>query len=214
MANVLPSTIGGDALRVSRLSRDNGESPDQLRLGGARTAHRVAGAAGHHARRRSPSTRACATSAGPPRWPSAWPPARSSLLVVVLVLTARPAHRAPLAHNEGWRRFTGAVRFGLRQLVHDPAAAAACSPPGFAYQLVLVVAALMAAQALGMPTAAGPTALLAFVPGRAHRPGAADHASPARRPRGAVRAVPAPARRAPQPGHRARPAALPAEPRW
>ena len=27
LANVLPSTIGGDALRVSRLSRDNGESP-------------------------------------------------------------------------------------------------------------------------------------------------------------------------------------------
>ena len=35
---------------------------------------------------------------------------------------------------------------------------------GFAYQLVLVTSALMAARALGMPAGVGPTALLAFVP--------------------------------------------------
>ena len=35
---------------------------------------------------------------------------------------------------------------------------------GFAYQIVMVVSALMAARALGMPAGVGPTALLAFVP--------------------------------------------------
>ncbi len=35
---------------------------------------------------------------------------------------------------------------------------------GFAYQLVLVLAALMAAKAVGMSVAVGPTALLAFFP--------------------------------------------------
>ena len=56
VSNVLPTTIGGDVLRVSRLSRDTGEIARHVRLGRARAADRLAGAAGHHARRLRSST--------------------------------------------------------------------------------------------------------------------------------------------------------------
>ena len=162
MANVLPSTIGGDALRVSRLSRDNGQPPTSFasvvleRLTGwlvLPVITLVAFAVNPGLRHLG---RASAVAFGVAA-------ATLTLLVVVLVLTALPRSNS-LANNEGWRRFTGAVRFGLRKLMHDPAAALRVIATGFAYQLVLVVAALMAAKALGIPSAAGVTALLAFVP--------------------------------------------------
>ena len=43
MSNVLPTTIGGDVLRVSRLAGDR-RAPEDVRVGGARAAHRLAGA--------------------------------------------------------------------------------------------------------------------------------------------------------------------------
>lgn len=165
MGNVLPSTIGGDALRVSRLSRDNGEAPTAFasvvleRLTGwlvlpvitltgllVNPGLRDLGRA---------STIAFATAAG-----------TLALLAVVLVLTAQPGRglEARLEHNEGWRRFTSAVRFGVQRLARRPGATARILATGFAYQLILIAAALMAARALGMPAGVGPTALLAFVP--------------------------------------------------
>ena len=165
MGNVLPSTIGGDALRVSRLSRDNGEAPTTFasvvleRLTGwlvlpvitltgllVNPGLRELGRA---------STIAFATAAG-----------TLVLLTVVLVLTARPGQglEGRLEHNEGRRRFTGATRFGIQRLAHHPRATAQILATGFAYQLVLIAAALMAARALGLPAGVGPTALLAFVP--------------------------------------------------
>ncbi len=162
MANVLPSTIGGDALRVTRLSRDNGQSPTSfasvvlermtgwlvlpvITLGGL-----LINPGLRHLGR---ATTVAVTVAS----------VTLLLLVAVLVLTARPG-ATTLAHKEGWRRFASAVRMGLRQLVHDPPAAARVIGTAFAYQLVLVVSVLMAARALGMPPGVGPTALLAFVP--------------------------------------------------
>lgn len=165
MGNVLPSTIGGDALRVSRLSRDNGEAPTTFasvvleRLTGwvvlpvitltgllVNPGLRELGRA---------SAIAFATAA-----------VTLVLLVVVLALTARPGRglEGRLEHNEGWRRFTSAVRFGVQRLAHHPSATARILATGFAYQLVLIGAALMAARALGLPAGVGPTALLAFVP--------------------------------------------------
>ncbi|NLD78230.1 MAG: flippase-like domain-containing protein [Acidimicrobiales bacterium] len=165
MGNVLPSTIGGDALRVSRLSRENGETPTTFasvvleRLTGwvvlpvitltgllVNPGLRELGRA---------SAIAFATAAG-----------TLLLLTVVLVLTARPGRgiESRLEHNEGWRRFTSAVRFGIQRLAHHPGATARILATGFAYQLILIAAALMAARALGLPAGVGPTALLAFVP--------------------------------------------------
>jgi uncharacterized membrane protein YbhN (UPF0104 family) len=52
----------------------------------------------------------------------------------------------------------------MGRLRRHPAAAINVLVVGFAYQLVLVLAALMAAKAVGMSVAVGPTALLAFFP--------------------------------------------------
>jgi len=165
MGNVLPSTIGGDALRVSRLSKDTGEGPIIFasvvleRLTGwlvlpVMTLIGLALNPGLRDLGRA-STIAFAIAAG-----------TLVLLAVVLILTGREGKglEGRLEHNEGWRRFTSAVRFGVHKLVHEPAATARILATGFAYQLILIGSALMAAKALGLPAGAGPTALLAFVP--------------------------------------------------
>ena len=166
MGNVLPSTIGGDALRVSRQSRDSGEPPTSFasvvleRLTGwlvlpVITLFGLAINPGLRELGRA-SAVAFGVAAG-----------TLLLLVIVLALTARPGKGLEgklEAHNEGWRRFTTATRYGLNRLLSDPHAAARVLATGFAYQIVMVVSALMAARALGMPAGVGPTALLAFVP--------------------------------------------------
>jgi len=165
VGNVLPSTIGGDALRVSRLSKDNGEPPTTFasvvleRLTGwfvlpvitltgllVNPGLRELGRA---------TTIAFATAT-----------ATLALLTVVLVLTTRGSADIEdrLEQSEGWRRFTGAVRFGIAKLAHAPGATARILATGIAYQLILIASALMAARALGLPAGVGPTALLAFVP--------------------------------------------------
>ncbi|HEX2575853.1 MAG TPA: lysylphosphatidylglycerol synthase transmembrane domain-containing protein [Aquihabitans sp.] len=165
MGNVLPSTIGGDALRVSRLARDTGEAPTTFasvvleRLTGwlvlpVITLLGLAVNPGLRELGRATSL-AFGVAVG-----------TLVLLAVVLVLTARQGSgiEAKLEHNEGWRRFTGAVRFGIRRLAREPAATARILATGFAYQFILIASALMAARALDLPAGAGPTALLAFVP--------------------------------------------------
>ncbi|QXC63275.1 flippase-like domain-containing protein [Aquihabitans sp. G128] len=165
MGNVLPSTIGGDALRVSRLSKDTGEGPTTFasvvleRLTGwlVLPVITLIGLAVNPGLRElgRASALAFGVAAG-----------TLTLLVLVVVLTTRAG--APLEDkldkNEGWRRFTSAVRFGIQRLVHEPAATARILATGFTYQLILIGSALMAARALNLPSGAGPTALLAFVP--------------------------------------------------
>ncbi len=165
MGNVLPSTIGGDALRVARLSRENGEAPTTFasvvleRLTGwvVLPLITLTGLALNPGLRElgRASTIAFATAAG-----------TLVLLAAVLGLTATSGRgiEARLEHNEGWRRFTSATRFGIQHLTRQPAATARILATAFAYQLVLIAAALMAARALGLPAGVGPTALLAFVP--------------------------------------------------
>ena len=165
MGNVLPSTIGGDALRVSRLGKATGNAPIVFasvvieRLTGwivlpVITLLGLAVNPGLRDLGRA-STIAFAVAAG-----------TLTLLVLVLMLTARPGQglEGRLEHNEGWRRFTSAIRFGIHRLAREPAATARILVSAFAYQFVLISAALMAARALGLPAGVGPTALLAFVP--------------------------------------------------
>lgn len=165
MGNVLPSTIGGDALRVSRLSKDTGRAPIVFasvvleRLTGwlvlpvitltgllVNPGLRKLGRASYLATAVAVSTLA--------------------LLVIVVFLTARQGRgiEARLETNEGWRRFTVAVRYGVHTLVGNPRATLRILATGFVYQLIIIAAALMAARALNLPAGAGPTALLAFVP--------------------------------------------------
>jgi uncharacterized membrane protein YbhN (UPF0104 family) len=165
MGNVLPSTIGGDALRVSRLAKDNGEPPTTFasvvleRLTGwfvlpvlTLTALLV----NPGLRELGRATAIAFTTAS----------ATLLLLAAVLYLTFRDssALEQRLEHREGWRRFTGAVRLGIVRLRDAPAATVRILATGLAYQLILIASALMAARALDLPADVGPTALLAFVP--------------------------------------------------
>lgn len=165
MGNVLPSTIGGDALRVSRLAKENGEPPTTFasvvleRLTGwlvlpVLTLTALIVNPGLRELGRA-SAIAFATAS-----------ATLVLLAAVLLLTFRRASALEqrLEAREGWRRFTGAVRLGIVRLRHEPWATARILGSGLAYQLVLIASALMAARALELPADVGPTALLAFVP--------------------------------------------------
>lgn len=162
VSNVLPTTIGGDILRVARLSRENGESPTTFasvvleRLTGwfvLPVITLVGFAVNPGLRGLGQATRIAMLVAG------------LTLLALGLVVAAVANHRigGRFASSEGWRRFAGAVHLGVARLRAHPASAAGVLAVGLLYQLVLVLAAVMAARALGIDDV-GPTALLAFLP--------------------------------------------------
>jgi uncharacterized membrane protein YbhN (UPF0104 family) len=162
VSNVLPTTIGGDVLRVSRLSRDTGESPGTFasvvleRLTGwlVLPILTIVGFAVN------PGLRHLGEATG-----LALAIAFGTLILLGGVLLAVASRRVGgrIGTNEGWRRFAGAIHLGLRRLRESPGAAVGVLVAGFAYQLALVLAAMAAAQALGLKPA-GLTALLAFFP--------------------------------------------------
>lgn len=162
VSNVLPSTIGGDVLRVARLGRETGESPRTFasvvleRLTGWLVLP-VISVAGFMV---NPPLRGLGTASR-----VALGLAFATLLALGIVLYAVADQRVGgrFAAKDGWRRFAGAVHLGVDQLRRRPRAAADVLLVGLVYQLALVLAAVAAAQALGVRPA-GLTALLAFFP--------------------------------------------------
>jgi glycosyltransferase 2 family protein len=162
VSNVLPTTIGGDVLRVSRLSRDTGESPGTFasvvleRLTGwlvLPVITLVGFVVNPGLRHLGAATRVALVLAF----------ATLALLLGVLAAAGSPRLGGRFAARDGWRRFVGAVHLGIERLRSHPSAAANVLLAGFAYQLALVLSAVAAAQALGLRPA-GLTALLAFFP--------------------------------------------------
>ena len=163
VSNVLPTTIGGDVLRVSRLSKDNGESAESFasvaleRLTGwlvLPVITLVGLLVNPGLRHLGNATRvAVALSIG-------------TLVALGIVLAGVASQRfgRRVGGSDGWRRFAAAIHLGMSKLRRHPRAAINVLVVGFAYQLVLVFAALLAARAVGMSVAVGPTALLAFFP--------------------------------------------------
>jgi uncharacterized membrane protein YbhN (UPF0104 family) len=84
-------------------------------------------------------------------------------LTVVLWAANHPRLGGRFAQRDGWTRFIGAVHVGVEKLRRHPRAALSVLGAGMAYQLVLVLAAVAAAQALGIADV-GLTVLLAFFP--------------------------------------------------
>lgn len=161
VANVLPTTIGGDVLRVARLARDNGRLPDSF---ASVVLERLTGWLV------LPVITFVGLVLNPPlqdlgqATQVAFGLACGTLVALALVMVAVAAQRfGEIDAERGWRRFLAAVSLGLGRLRAQPRQAANVILVGFAYQLVLVAAAVMAARALGIPDA-GPTALLAFFP--------------------------------------------------
>ena len=162
VSNVLPTTIGGDVLRVSRLSKDNGEPADTFasvvleRLTGwlvlplitlfglaINPGLRVLGEA---------TVLALLIAAG-------------TLVALVFVIVVADHRRlgGRFESAKGWRRFVAAVHDGVEKLRRHPISALGVLVAGIAYQLVLCLAAMLAAAALGIAWL-GFTPLLAFLP--------------------------------------------------
>jgi uncharacterized protein (TIRG00374 family) len=162
VSNVLPTTIGGDVLRVSRLSKDTGESPKTF---ASVVLERLTGWLV------LPLISVVGFAVNPPLQhlgrasQVALGLAFVTLLALSILLYAVADQRigGRFATRDGWRRFAGAVHLGLDRMRRDRGAAVNVLLVGFAYQLVLVLAAVAAAQALGVRPA-GLTALLAFFP--------------------------------------------------
>lgn len=162
VGNVLPSTVGGDVLRVARLTRDTSEGPLSFasvileRLTGwlVLPALILSGFA---------INRGLLDLGRATRWALAIAVATLVLLVVVLALLSSSRVGGRLGRNEGWRRFAGAVHLGTAHLRRHRGAALTIVGWGFAYQLVLVAATFSAARTLGVD-AIGLTVILTFFP--------------------------------------------------
>lgn len=162
VSNVLPTTIGGDVLRVSRLAADTGEPATSFasviieRLTGwlvlpilTATGFVLAPEVRHLGR---PTTLALAIAGS-----------TLAALVAILFVADHPRLGGRFAARQGWRRFIGSVHLGVNRMRRHPRAAARVVLVGIAYQTVLVLAAAAGAQALGIG-GAGFTVLLAVFP--------------------------------------------------
>ena len=164
VSNVLPTTIGGDVLRVSRLSRQDAAATSEDTFASV-VLERLTGwlvlplitffglIVNPELRTYGRASTIAAVIAA----------ATLIALAGVLVLADHPRLGGRFAKSEGWTRFVGAVHRGVAQLRAHPAAALGLVLAGLAYQLVLCAAALMVAAALGFGWL-GLTPLLAFFP--------------------------------------------------
>ena len=161
VGNFLPSTIGGDVLRVTRLSSSTGETPRPFasvvleRL----TGWIVLPVLTLGALAVNPGLRELGAAT---QWAVIVAVVTLALLAGLLIAAASPAVGGRLKSNEGWRRFTGAVHLGLDRFRRHPGLAVEVLTVGFAYQLAVMLAAFLASEALGMDV--GWTAVLAFFP--------------------------------------------------
>jgi hypothetical protein len=83
-------------------------------------------------------------------------------LAGVLFVAAHPRVGGRLAGNEGWLRFAGAVHLGLDRFRRHPARALEVIGAALAYQLAMLTAAWMGAQAIGLNV--GWSAFFVFFP--------------------------------------------------
>ncbi len=162
VSNVLPTTIGGDVLRVSRLSRETGSGPTTFasvvleRLSGWIVLPIITftGLLLNPGLRELGRASTIAATVGL---------VTLVALVGVLALVGDRRVLGRFASSEGWQRFAGAVHLGVARFREHPASAFGVLSVGVGYQLVLVTAALCAARALHI-SGVGPTALLVFMP--------------------------------------------------
>jgi len=162
VSNVLPTTIGGDVLRVSRLSKHNGETEDTFasvvleRLSGWLVLPMIT----FFGLLINPELR----EQGDATLFAVLISAFTLIgLITIIVVADHPRLGGRFASREGWTRFVGAVHLGVTQMRAHPGATIGIVLAGLLYQLVLCLAALMVAAALGFGWL-GMTPLLAFFP--------------------------------------------------
>jgi hypothetical protein len=164
ISNFLPTTIGGDVLRVSRISSENGETP---RTFASVVLERLTGwvvlpiitIAGLII---NPTLLHLPGGSRPIRVALTVSLATLVLLAGLLAAAGHPNLGGRLAANAGWRRFTGAIHLGVDKFRRHPWAAAEVLAVGFGYQFAVIGAAFLAGRALGLDV--GWTAFMAFMP--------------------------------------------------
>ncbi|HWI02344.1 MAG TPA: lysylphosphatidylglycerol synthase transmembrane domain-containing protein [Acidimicrobiales bacterium] len=160
VSNFLPSTVGGDVLRVTRLAAANGQRQTSVasvvveRLTGFLVLPFITLVAlfGNptllHLGRASRLSLTLAL-------------ATLGALVVILVLVGSRRIGERFA-GRAWLGFVSAVHLGLVRMRRDPAAALSVLVSALAYQIAMVAAAWMAGHAMGIQV--GWSAMMAFIP--------------------------------------------------
>ncbi|HUR23224.1 MAG TPA: lysylphosphatidylglycerol synthase transmembrane domain-containing protein [Acidimicrobiales bacterium] len=160
VSNFLPSTVGGDVLRVTRLAAVNGQRHTSVasvvveRLTGFLVLPFITLVAllGNptllHFGQASRLTLTLALGT-------------LAALAAILVLVASPSVGERFA-GRSWLGFVAAVHLGLARMRRDPSAALGVLVSALAYQLSMVAAAWMAGHAMGIHV--GWSAMMAFVP--------------------------------------------------
>jgi glycosyltransferase 2 family protein len=162
VSNVLPTTIGGDILRIARVSRDNGKRPESVasvvleRLTGWLVLPVMSMVAFAINRNLLPESGAATAAflintlalAG---------------LIGVLWLAAHQKILGRFAENRNWLQFLGSVHLGVAHLRSHQTDARKLIIAAFAFQGTLVMAAFCAARVVGIDEA-GLTAMIAFIP--------------------------------------------------
>ncbi len=162
VSNVLPTTIGGDILRASRLAGDTGDGADSF---ASLIIERLTGWL------ILPLLTLCGFALSAPARNAGYAATTALLiaggtvvaLAAILFAADHPRLGGRFAERDGWRRFLGAVHLGVARIRRHPGAAGRVVAAGAIYQVVLVVAAWAGAQALGIDALSFPE-LLAFFP--------------------------------------------------
>lgn len=160
VGNVLPSTIGGDVLRISRSSKNIGSRETAF---AAVALERLSGFVA------LPLLCLFGFLVDPSLLDSgtAWVALLVSgialaALVAILVLAAHPKLAGRFREHENWMRFIGAAHIGVEQLRGDPRAALAILGTAMIYQVSVVLTVGFVVLTIGAPVPVG--AVIAFVP--------------------------------------------------
>lgn len=162
VGNVLPSTVGGDVLRVTRLRRDVGDGTVSF---ASVVLERLTGwvvlpmliLVGFTVNRGFLEFRSAARPA------LAIAVVTLVLLVGVITIMSSTRLAARFDQNAGWRRFAMSIHIGMNHYRQDPWSAFTVITWGVAYQLALIASVFCAARTLGVD-AIGFTAILTFFP--------------------------------------------------
>jgi uncharacterized protein (TIRG00374 family) len=160
VGNVLPSTIGGDVVRVSRASKSTGGSDVAF---ASVAIERLTGFVA------LPLLTVIGILIRPSLLdvPRAWisiliAGVTVAALCVILVVAGSPRLAGRFAKHQNWMRFIGAVHIGVDRIRREPARALSVIVAAVSYQASVVAAVWCAVHALGVSVP--DAAVLAFVP--------------------------------------------------
>jgi uncharacterized protein (TIRG00374 family) len=160
VGNALPSTVGGDVLRISRCSKDTGSTE-------------VAFASVVLERLTGFVALPLLTLIGFTMNPSLFGESRSWIAIVtavvtllalgaILLLAASPRLAGRFVHRSNWTRFIGIVHVGVDKMRHDKRDALGALAAAFAYQMTVLAAVYCAVHTIGLTIPNG--AVFAYIP--------------------------------------------------